>query len=81
MIVKTLKLLAGVATASQIPPEFMDYYHPQVATPIVQTCDNNSNTGVDWALGVSGFLLGAIIETGANMGAVQPCVGQVADIA
>lgn len=35
MVVKTLKLLAGVATASQIPPEFMDYYHPQVATPIV----------------------------------------------
>ena len=81
MVVKTLKLLAGVATASQIPPEFMEYYHPQVESPIVQTCDNNSNSGVDWALGVSGFLLGAIIETGANMGAVQPCVGQVADIA
>ena len=80
MVVKTLKLLAGVATASQIPPEFMEYYHPQVTTPIVMdTCDNSSSA-TDWALGVSGFFLGAIIETGANMGAVQPCVGQVADI-
>ena len=46
----------------------------------MDTC-NNDSSATDWALGVSGFLLGAIIETGANMGAVQPCVGQVADIA
>ena len=73
-IAKCSATVLTVATAKDAlsPMEFFDTtMHPQV----------EASTGVDWALGVTGFILGGLVESGANIGAIQPCVGQVADVA
>ena len=79
MINKVSKLgaaLLTVATAQDARPDvltpqevFDHYISPEVA-----------GKGTDWGLGIFGFFLGAGIEAGANLGAIQPCVGQVADV-
>ena len=67
-------LLMTVSTAKDVitAEEFFNFEkHPEVEL---------SSTGKDWLLGTFGFLLGATVETGAEIGAIVPCVGQVADI-
>ena len=65
-------LLLTTATAQEIftPSELFDY-----PSPIVES------KGSNWGWAIFGFLLGSLIEIGANLGAMQPCVGQVADVA
>lgn len=59
-------LLLTTATAQEIftPAEILEFPNPIV-----------EGKGSDWGWAIIGFLLGAMIEVGANLGALQPCVG------
>ena len=30
---------------------------------------------LNWGIGIAGFVVGGLVESGANLGAVEPCVG------
>ena len=59
-------LLIATATAEEIftPAEILEFPNPIV-----------EGKGSNWGWAIFGFLLGAMIEIGANLGALQPCVG------
>ena len=74
-IVKCAVALLTVTSArdAMTADEFFNFdKHPQVEL---------SGKGEDWLYGSIGFILGSTVEAGANVGALVPCVGQVADVA
>ena len=59
-------LLLTTAAAEELftPQEILEFPNPIV-----------EGKGSNWGWAIFGFLLGAMIEIGANLGALQPCVG------
>ena len=57
----TAFLLTVVTSKDALKP--MEFFQTQEPPKV-------GSTGVDWALGVSGFVLGGLVESGANLGNV-----------